>query len=254
MEIDEDIQANPAIYFNYYERQRREKEFKMFGWRYVCNLVFRAIILIILISLYAANDGKEWGESFGSFVLSDIWLKVFILLFRGFILLFSKSSSKWMECYKWTLSLSVTITFLWNIVMLVIFSLSVKDWEDESTLLFVASIFIIIEVCFYILICWWAWCLICLILIVSPNNPQNNEARENMRRDKNYIIKITKELYKLKANESNFKPGEDQWCICMEYLELNSDVIVLPCHANHCMHYNWIAEWISTRTMWPMCK
>ena len=72
--------------------------------------------------------------------------------------------------------------------------------------------------------------------------------------DLKHLIKILSELKKMEANENNYTVDVDEWCICLEALKSETLNIVLPCHKNHCMHYDCIAKWIISDSRCPMCK
>ena len=179
---------------------------------------------------------------------------------RGIILWFSAYKVKRIICYKVFLFTTSVCILIWNIFLLVIFSFSAKDWKSNSSKLYAASIIIAVQSCYSVLMCCSAFCMLLTYFL------SNFFYRSFNRRSPNVILiqnscydcsiahDIISKLERLKANNLNFTSGEDLWCICMDPMFENENVVFLPCHANHCMHYDWISEWIMNDSRCPICK
>jgi hypothetical protein len=132
-----------------------------------------------------------------------------------------------MDVYKWVLPFTIFIMFFWNVTMLVITSISIRDCLVEANLLFGVGIMIFIESITHI--CLFSCCCF-LILCMVMFAPRNEElaALRRRKQDKRLIVNIITQLKKLIANQDNFKPDDDECCICMDKMKLDQHVVYLP--------------------------
>ena len=70
-------------------------------------------------------------------------------------------------------------------------------------------------------------------LFIRPNQNQVQDENAAYREHKKKLAQIAKGLSKLKATADNFDPLIDVCCICIEKLDVDRNVIFLPCHERH---------------------
>lgn len=81
-----------------------------------------------------------------AFLITEILMKLGILVvIRGVILLVAKYYDSWMWFYQVFIAVWFVIVFLWNIVLIVIFSVSNQDCHDDAKILWVASVLLLME-------------------------------------------------------------------------------------------------------------
>jgi hypothetical protein len=81
-----------------------------------------------------------------AFLITEILMKLGILVvIRGVILLLAKYYDSWMWFYQVFIAVWFVIVFLWNIVLIVIFSVSNQDCHDDAKILWVASVLLLME-------------------------------------------------------------------------------------------------------------
>ena len=182
-------------------------------------------------------------------IFIDVTVKKVVVVYETLLLFLMRKSNFCMKMYETTLPFINMTMFFWNLVLLVFASKSKTDCEESSTILFVAVICLIAGVIIWICLIFLVRCLPWMEHCIIPKN--NSKTGETYIRN---LIKIINELRKLDADESNFKPGEDQCCICLEVMKSDDKIIFLPCHNNHCMHFDCISQWMLKDSRCPMCK
>ena len=81
-----------------------------------------------------------------AFLITEILMKLGILVvIRGVILLVAKYYDSWMWFYQVFIAIWFVIVFLWNIVLIVIFSVSNQDCHEDAKILWVASVLLLME-------------------------------------------------------------------------------------------------------------
>jgi len=221
----------------------------MYLWGTVYRLIYWALILI----LYLVESQKNCGSNINEFLLTEILMKIVIyIIVKGVNLILAKNSNCWMRVYKINLALSFVLLLGWNITLVVIFFKSTSECENDAQVLWVASIFVLIDSlvsllqkCLYI--CW-----ICCIVGISIS--YHNAMLRRKKRKVDEVKKSLESLKLLKPHPDNFVSGEDTCCICIEHLMDSQDLIELPCNKNHIFHFKWISEWLLVKQKCPIWK
>ena len=106
----------------------------------------------------------------------------------------------------------MSIVFIWNFVMLYIFALSlvIDSCIHESTNLFIASIFLGVNVSIFMIIFWSYCCFIICGRVFEEETPRiiPQITRIDVRRQR--ITEIITELKNLQANDDNYKADHDK--------------------------------------------
>ena len=159
-----------------------------------------------------------------------------------------KKSDFCMRLYERSIPFVIGLTSFWNFVLLYISTLKTSG----NGISMVSMIFVIyliatgaIWICLVFFLRFLPWIEHCIIF---RNKIKSDESRIKK------LVKIINKLKDMKAGHNNFKADEDQCCICLEIMKADHEIVFLPCHTNHCMHYDCIARWMFRDSRCPICK
>ena len=108
------------------------------------NFLYGGIILI----LYTLERGKKCGEAISQIVITDVILRLVLFpVIRFAILIPARNSQFYMRIYNSFIIGKFFGYMIWNFVIIVLFALSANDCYQNTTLLYVAILMLMIESC-----------------------------------------------------------------------------------------------------------
>ena len=250
----EELDNNPGAYYDYYQAERRIKERRFFLWFGWVRLMYELFYLFPVFVLYIQEADKTCGTSMNAIIATEmIGRIIFFNLIRFPLLLLGKKSENCMWVYRFFVFLRFFAVFTWNLIIIVLFSISTKDCLDNATLLWVASLIMVIQAIIEFTLKIWFICLILILFAVGERDPELQQIRQ-MQMDRKLIVEIVTKIKNLKLKNDEFKPNEDSCCIWLEQFKPDGEVIYLPWNQKHMFHYKWISEWLSNQARCPICK
>ena len=236
------------------EDRRRKKDFDIYIVRWSFMFVVYIVYALLLSVLYIIEYDKQWGAALNTFVLTEIILKITTHWLRVAVLITGRYYTWWMRIYKFAFRpISMGIIFFWNFFMLIIFAISADNWDKKTNTLFVASVIMFVFCAISLLVCWSYFIFVVCDYLIAPFEPQAQRTNTRQKENEERVKKITKELKNLKANNNDYTPNEDNCWICMEAMG-TEDIVNLPWHRQHWMHFQCISEWLTVHLNWPMWK
>jgi len=129
------------------------------------------------------------------------------------------------------------MVLIWNIVVIVLFSVSTNDWIDGATILWVASLVILIQSIVELTLksCLIFW--ITIIIAVKRRDREFQRMRQ-MQMDRKLRIEIITKVNNFRLKAEEFIPNKDTWCICLDKFQKNEDVTYIPWNKNICFTSN----------------
>ena len=248
------IVEDPQEYMRRFQNNRRLDSFNHYFKSWLITTVLTGFYLLIMIVLLWIGGHQEWGYYMSSIILTEIIIKSLVLAYETAMVMSMKYSTIWMKVYIVSVPIILISIFVWNLVILIDFWLSIKNCTNKNWVLLSASICMVVQSIIWFFVCCFLRCLLKLESMVTSNNNNNRIKKQMDESDLKHLFKTLSELKKIEANENNYTVDVDEWCICLEVLRNDTHNIVLPCHKNHCMHYNCIARWIISDSRCPMCK
>lgn len=239
-----------------YERlieARRQKLYNYYLKYWVFIGLFSLIYWATLSLLLASSNMKSCGFSLTNFLLCEWIVTIVFPIYLGIMLCFAKKSMIMMRIYQKQVLPLVILFSIWGWIDMFMFMTSIEDWLSSDLFIGVAGMLWGIKGIVYSVILSFAIWVRLLNKCVNPTQ-SSAVADSDKIKEKECILKWLSLLQKLKAQEHSFNSSEDIWWICMQSMKLDEEIIALPCHEKHCMHYEWISEWYVNHQSCPMCK
>ena len=108
--------------------------------------MYELFYLFPVFVLYIQEADKTCGTSMNAIIATEmIGRIIFFNLIRFPLLLLGKTSENCMWVYRFFVFLRFFAVFTWNLIIIVLFSISTKDCLDNATLLWVASLIMVIQ-------------------------------------------------------------------------------------------------------------
>ena len=241
----------------YYRRFQNNKRIEMFNYhfrRWLIYSILMSIYIVILIVLYGIGLRQKCGYYMNSLVLSEIVIKLTVLLYETAIIFLMRYLNLWMYVHKVSNVVVLISMLLWNSAILLDFCLSITNCSEKSWVLLAASIWMVIQCIVWICICCLLKCILSLESCFVSRSTRRSNGKQMSEIELKHLLKILSKLKKMDATDKNFSPDQDKCCICLEIMKKDSKIIVLPCHRKHCMHYDCIARWTISDPRCPICK
>ena len=178
---------NAEDLIQYYRRQRRRKKRDKLFFEYVSkwgvSTTMYLIYLLCIWVLYFTSPTDNWSVNAKFLILSEIVIKATFLVVRTIILMLGKFYLSWILLYKLIRPLLMAILFIWNLIIMWIATISLKDCKFGEGVNFIIKLIIVAyDFMFFtwtlIYFMWWVWDK----LIPEPNQTQvapiNNRQEE----------------------------------------------------------------------------
>ena len=238
---------------DYRRQQRNRKRDRLFTeyvskW-YASITIYITYILCISV-MYFSSPKHNCNIKASSFIFAEIIIKISFATVRTTILMLGKWYLNWILFYKYIRPIMMGVLLIWNLLMVFIAAISFRGCKANESVTFVIMV-IVITYDFSFFVWTWVYFMYWLWDKIIPE-PNRVEIVPITDRQEN-INKVIEELKKLKAKQSNYNPNEDLCCICMNVME-EINIVNLPWHPRHCMHFSCISEWFQTNLNCPMWK
>ena len=225
-------------YSNYIQRLQKERPM---------TIVSLSVLFILLLS----SNNVECGEGIEFSVVATIVMKLILALPVEIAFVFMIKYQRIKASTIQLIKLWMLFVFQgWYIYVWVKFFDSENNWKQDNYYLYLADFFIVIEA--FIIFFTMCWCLSLiswiLWLFIFVKKGEEAEKKQNLK-----VKDILLHVASLKLNPSQFS-RDDEWAICWDQFQPEQQIIRLPWNEKHYFHADWIGEWISIKTVCPICK
>ncbi|CAI2370186.1 unnamed protein product [Moneuplotes crassus] len=210
----------------------------------ICDFIYFIPVLI----LYLLNSGDDCGTGMKTIILVEIILRLcFFNCIRLVLLALAKYWRHAFYGYAVFAILKFFLMLFWNLVLIILFSISSGNCKKESVMIWIASLLLCVLSTIEILsrICF----LVFTLLLLNYLSHNIRRTRPKVR-NKKFLQRLPK-FKQLKINEYK----EDKECIiCLCKFDTKSPPIFLPCGNNHMFHRPCIKSWLRRKPNCPICK
>ena len=204
------IVNNPQEYLRRFQTNKRIQMFNHYFKSWLITTVLTGLYLLIMIVLLVIGANQECGYYMSSVILTEIIIKSVVLIYETAMIMSMKYSTICMKAYMISIPIILISIFVWNLVILVDFCLSIKNCTNKSWILMSASVCMVTQSIIWFSVCCFLRCLLKLESIVTSQSNNNRSKKQMDESDLKHLFKILSELKKMEANENNYTVDVDE--------------------------------------------